>query len=196
MKNKINYSRPKIDIENYIDQFFINRNIYYKNSTNKDLPSSININQILIKIENHILTCNKYRPNENTFITFDYLSHIYLYSIKHKKFNSNQLNILYSFQKKFELFKRLYSEYDRKTIKKRGTLPASFNVYSLLSIIFNHKHLLNMNYNAFNTAIKLIDLCLNNYLKTTFFDKKLLEYALILEHFNIKQDLGQITYNN
>jgi len=102
-------------------------------------------------------------------------------SLHEKKSIGSDQKKIYILQKRFEVFKKLFATYEKTKFVKATQNHASLKAYILLSIILNMIHNINNDYNAFNSASKLIDLCLFGNHKFTSDTIILTEHAIGLE---------------
>jgi len=182
LKDLFNYSYPEIDLENYLSKFKRERKQKIESLGEHKYSNNIKISQRFIEIKKLI---NKLGFNsvahDNQIDTFKFLCDIYNLLFEERKMNCEQKEKIYLLQKRFEVFKKLFSRYYKKKFIKAVDTPASVRVYALFSIVLNYFYLNNNDYNAFNTSTKLIDLCLFGEYELKTDEIFLIEHAIGLE---------------
>ena len=181
MNNNINYSYVKLDLIDYLPSYINNRIQAIESIKNDIYTKYNNFNQICVELEKLTDGLNNKRIDDSTIdiLTFLVKQCKSIRIVTSPDYNS--LKNIFIIQKKFEVFKKLFSRYDKNKFVKATNIPASLEVYILLSIILNIIHYKTINYNSFNTSSKLIDFCLTDNHKYTDERIRLLECAIGLE---------------
>ena len=181
MGKNINYSYAKIDLIDYLPIYINNRIQAIESIKNDKYNKYDNFNQICVKLKN-IIGSSKSKKNDNSNLDiYDFLEMECDAMLSSENYDYNSLDKIFIFQKKFEVFKRLFSEYDNNKFIKTTNIPASLETYILLSIILSIIHYKTISYNSFSTASKLIDFCLLDIHKYTRKNIRLIECAIGLE---------------
>ncbi|MBT7296294.1 hypothetical protein HN836_01435 [Candidatus Woesearchaeota archaeon] len=192
MVKLINYSYANIDIDNYLNDFKKNRSKEFQLIFNRTFENINEYDKVVLKINSNII--NEEKINFINRFEVDTISFLYdkcNYLMYNNKLDVNSEKWMDSFQKKFEVYNKLFSKYNKKTMTKASNKTASIKVYILLSIILHIKHIKNVDWNAFNTGSKLIDFILYNKNLLKKSERSLMQNAINLEYYCIDDCLSR-----
>jgi len=194
LKDLFNYSYPEIDLENYLSNFEKKRIKKIESSKRQKFSKKIKIDQRFVEIEKLINELDSnHIAHDSQIDTFTYLCKVYNLFFNKKEIKSEQKEKIYLLQHKFEVFKRLFSVYDKNKFVKAMDISADVKVYALLSIVLNSFFLESNDYNALNTATKLIDLCLSFKDELRNSEISLIEHAIGLEFYCIEHCINNFS---
>jgi len=192
MGKQFNYSYANIDIDNYLNDFKKNRNEEFLTIFNTILNHNKEYDQIILKINSNIKNGEKISfENKNEIDTISFLYGKYNYLICNNRLDTTSKEWIYTFQKKFELYNKLFSRYNKKTKLKSSKTEASIKVYIVLAIILFINHINNIDWNAFNSGTKLIDYIIYNKQLLNDSEKYLIQNIISLELYCIEDFLNK-----
>ena len=185
--NKINYSFHPIDLENYFSSFNKNRSNVYFNLSNENLDRTPNFNHICIKILGQLKQYNSSTADQNTISTLDFNVKSICKIILEEELDDHCLKIIYKFQKKIEIYSKLFCTYKKENMTKAVNDEASKDTYILFSILLILLFNSNNNFGLFSTSIKITDKIINFENDVLIENKNLLKLLIQLEYYSIKK---------
>ena len=184
---KINYSFHPIDIENYFSLFNKNRSFVYFNLLNKNLKRRPNFNHICNKISVQLKRYNSSTAEQNMISTLDFTIRSICKIILEKELDDHYLKIIYKFQKKIEIYSKLFCTYKKENMTKAVNDEASKDTYILFSMLLLLLFNSNSNFGLFSTSIKITDNIINFENDVLIENKNLLKLLIQLECYSIKK---------
>ncbi|MCX6122130.1 MAG: hypothetical protein NTX44_11010 [Ignavibacteriales bacterium] len=189
------YSFAPIDIAHYISGFLEIRRKKVRECHNIDLREQLlifnNLEVITRAISNEYFTgVSEIFDTKEGYATFPLLKKCYVYLTKKEHQTLAVNNILDKYQKKFEVFGRIFNVYN-KEFKKNSDFFKDLKVYALLSINLSIRFMQNNNYNDLNTVVKLNDLILFSEWEIKPEYNNLIFYSILCEQNIINSIYGR-----
>ena len=185
--NKVDYSFYPIDIENFINIFQKNRIEMYSSFSEKNFFKKRSYKVICGEIFKKFDYYNDFKIKSKTFKTLDFIQfsiHSIILTTNLDKFS---INIVYNFQKKFEIFNKLYSSYDKDSLTKVSKNEVSIHTYIFFSILLLMVYKNQKNYGLISTSFKITDFVLIGNNKNLDKYKDLICLLIELEFITISQ---------
>ena len=196
MKEKFYYNYSPLDIDNYLSSYSNNRIEAIELIKKAEYAHYNDINERFADIQKLIdVMAKDIIIDGSTIDAFLFLTKTYKSLYEKGKIETDQKRKIYIFQKRFEVFKKLFSNYKKNKFVKATNNPASIKIYILLSIILNIIHINNNDYNALNSASKLIDFCLFSNYEFTSEAIILIEHAIGIELYSVNNCMMRLQLN-
>ena len=187
----LTYSYISLDIEKYIQRFEMTRLAYIK-SVKESFPLSTNSSissyrDVVCKINKIISNSFTTYPLTGYEETFSLLLPLFQNLKEYKFLDKSDMQTLFAFQKKIDIFHRIFEYYDDK-MRKHGASYKNIRNYSLFSIILMMYHYYYTDYSVLNTAFKINDLIIKSDWVSSDVENKLVIYTILLEQIIIKKE--------
>ena len=159
----------------------------YFNLLNKNLKRRPNFNHICNKISVQLKRYNSSTAEQNMISTLDFTIRSICKIILEKELDDHYLKIIYKFQKKIEIYSKLFCTYKKENMTKAVNDEASKDTYILFSMLLLLLFNSNSNFGLFSTSIKITDNIINFENDVLIENKNLLKLLIQLECYSIKK---------